>query len=577
MMNNVFLIPPVFIMFIGAIVMPLLPRMLRSIAFIFTTLGALAIIVTLPDGLEYKMQFMMYELILIKADSLSKIFGFIFALIAAAGGIYSYHLKEAGQKSAALLYSGSAIGVTFAGDFFTLFFFWEIMAFASAYLVWANKTKESDKAGYRYLITHVFGGSLLLTGILLHVQQTGSFEVSLIENNGSLSSWLILAGVALNAALPPLHAWLPDAYPRATVTGAVFLSSFTTKSAVYVLARMFAGWEVLIYLGTIMAIYGVLYAVIVSDIREILAYHIVSQVGYMVTGVGIGTALALNGTVAHAFSHILYKALLFMGAGAVLYSTGKSNMTQLGGLGRFMKATVVLYMVGAFSISGFPLFNGFTSKSLIIAGASEAHLDAVMMLLLAVSIGTFLSTGLKLPYFTWFWRDPVTKPHRPVPMNMILGMGLVAFLCLLFGVYPDLLYRFLPYDAEYDPYNWYHLTESVQILVFTFFGFWILRKMLHPHTEIALDIDWFYRRPVKIYKWIFVELTDIIYRNTEKLIQTTATKVAAWGQNPFTLSADRESDEEYTPDKYRPLTGYMVNTVLVLFLTAVGLGLFFYL
>jgi len=250
--------------------------------------------------------------------------------------------------------------------------------------------------GLRYLLVHLFGGSLLLAGILGQVQTTGGIALQLLEA-GRLSSWLILGGIAVNAAIPPLHAWLSDAYPRATVTGAVFLSAFTTKSAVYLLARVAPGWEILIALGVIMALYGVIFAVLANNIREILAYHIISQVGYMVAGVGIGTPLALNGAVAHAFSHILYKALLFMGAGMVLHATGRSRLTELGGLAGKMPLTLWLYMVGAFSISGFPLFNGFISKSMVVSAALDARYQATYLLLVLASVGTFLSIGLKLP------------------------------------------------------------------------------------------------------------------------------------------------------------------------------------
>lgn len=323
-MSNI-MIPPAFIMLVGALILPFLSKKLRSSAFVIITALTLYQVWTLPmDGTVISAKLMSYELVLCKSDALSRVFGIIFAFICMGGGIYAFHIKETGQQVAALIYAGGALGVTFAGDFFTLFIFWEMMALGSTYLIWARRTKASHRAGFRYLLYHVMGGGILFAGLLIHIAKTGNILVTSFKpEDAGLSSWLILLGVIINAAVPPLHTWLADAYPKATVTGAVFLSAFTTKTAVYVLARLFPGWEILLILGVIMTLYGVIFAVLANDIRGILAYHIISQVGYMVAGIGIGTTMAINGAVSHAFSHILYKALLFMGAGMVLYTTGR--------------------------------------------------------------------------------------------------------------------------------------------------------------------------------------------------------------------------------------------------------------
>ena len=371
------------------------------------------------------------------------------------------------------------------------------MAFASTFLIWFRREPASLKAGFRYLLMHIFGGLLLLAGIFLHYKNTGSMAFELIPKAGAgFAEYLILSGFALNAAVFPLHAWLPDAYPEATVTGAVFMCAFTTKTAVYVLARGFPGFDVLAIMGTAMTIYGVCYATIENDMRRILSYHIISQVGYMVAGVGIGTELAINGACAHAYAHILYKALLFMGAGSVLMMTGTSKLNQLGGLYKYMPLTLIFYVIGGISISGFPLFSGFVSKSMIVAGAGEAHHPVLMVLLLLASVGTFLSVGLKLPYFAWFGKDCGLKPKEP-PANMLWAMGLTSFLCFFIGVYPKALYDLLPFKeaaAEYHPYSAPHLSETVQLLLFTGLGFFLLLKRLQPEAKINLDFDWFYRK-----------------------------------------------------------------------------------
>ncbi len=476
-----------------ALVLPVLPRIARSVLTVLVPLVLLAMLTQIEQGARITVSLAGFELVLFQVNKVNFVFGVIFLLISAVASLYAWHIRDASQQFAAVIYAAGAIGVTFAGDFLTLLIFWELMAVASSWLVFARRRPESTRAGFRYLLVHVFGGSVLFGGILMLYGQTGSLLLTALTPEQGLAAWLILIGVAVNVALPPLHPWLPDAYPQATVTGAIFMSALTTKSAVYVLMILFPGWPILVYGGVIMALYGVVYAVLANDIRQILAYHIVSQVGYMVTGVGIGTTLSLNGTAAHAYSHILYKALLFMGAGAVIQATGKSKLTELGGLATKMRAVVVLFMIGAFSISGFPLFNGFISKSIIVSSAGKAHLEAAFLLLTLASVGTFLHTGLKIPVFT-FWAEKRNLEVKPLPWNMYAAMGIVAFLCTFYGVLPNALYRMLPYDMDYHPYTAYHLIESVQLLTFTFIGFWVLRGKLAGEPYIALDTDWFYRR-----------------------------------------------------------------------------------
>jgi multicomponent Na+:H+ antiporter subunit D len=501
---------PGLIYILGALLIPLFKGKSRNLyllllpilAFLnllFTSKGLL-----ISAGKTWVFPFLGYELILGRIDKLSLVFAYIFVIASLCMIIYSLHIKESGQHVASHIYVGSTLGVVFAGDLLTLFFFWEMMAWSALYLIWYRKTKASYRAGFRYILVHVFGGLFLLGGILIHLHETGSlaFEIFPWGETSSqfhLGSILILLSFLINAAVPPLHAWLPDAYPEATVTGAVYLTAFTTKSAIYTLIRGFPGLEILIWLGAIMAVYGVVFAVLENDIRRLLAYHIISQVGYMVCGVGMGTIgtvagkLAINGAVAHAFCHILYKALLFMGAGAVLEVTGRSKLSELGGIYKYMPITFHLYMIGAYSISGFPLFNGFISKTMIIQASAMSHMPIIWIMLEGASIGTFLHTGLKLPWGTWFSREkPICNAKEP-PLNMLIGMGITAFLCILLGVYPKLLYEQLPYSFNYEPYTISHIVSVSQLLGFTFIGFWILRKKLYGEPMITLDTDWFYR------------------------------------------------------------------------------------
>jgi multicomponent Na+:H+ antiporter subunit D len=490
---TLFEIPPFLIFLVGGLVLPLFPRRLRPGLFLLPPLLSLVIIANIGTGTILTVDFLQFELTLLRVTELNWIFGVIFSLISAVAGVYALHLDDWRQQVAASLYASGALCVTFAGDFLTLYVGWELMAVASTFLIWARGTPESVAVGIRYFLVHLFGGVMLLGGILLHYAEAGSLELVAFAPWQSFAATLVLIGVGVNVAIPPLHAWLSESYPTATVTGAIFLSALTTKSAVYVLTALFPGWGILIGMGVLMALYGVVYAVLANDIRGILAYHIISQVGYMVAGVGIGTEMSINGTTAHAFSHILYKALLFMGAGVVLHTTGKSKLTELGGLYGKQRLVFWLYMIGAFSISGFPLFNGFISKSMIVSAAGYEKLDVAALLLILASIGTFLHTGLKLPYWTWFGRDSGLTPGK-TPANMIWAMGGAALLCTFFGVYPWLLYSALPYpEVLYNPFQVYHFIEMIQLLVFTFVAFWIFRKQLAGEPYLAIDFEYFYR------------------------------------------------------------------------------------
>ena len=434
-----------------------------------------------------------FQLVWFHADRLSLLFSLVFAIVALVGFLYGSHRMRAGEAAAALLYAGSAIATVLAGDWITFFVFWEAMAFSSLALIWQAGTVRSRRAGMRYLLVHATGGALLFCGIALHLAGGGDTSLAALAS-GSPPFWLILGAVAINAAIPPLHAWLTDAYPEASTSASVFLSAFTTKTAVYALLRLFPGTEILIPLGAAMALYGVVFAVIENDIRRLLSYHIVSQVGYMVTAVGIGTPLALNGAASHAFSHILYKALLFMGAGAAIEATGLRRLSDLGGISRQMRFAVAMYGIGALSISGAPLFNGFISKSMIVSAAGEEHLLWTELALVVAAVGTFLSVGLKLPWFAFFG-ERRGIPVRPLPTNLLAAMGIGGALCFLYGVFPHLLYSRLPYAATYVPYTLDHVVSTAQLLAATGLVFFLARKTLTPAPAMALDTDWLYRVP----------------------------------------------------------------------------------
>ncbi len=525
---------PGLLLILGAWVLPFLKGRVRHAAMLVLPAAALVDCILMTPGTYGVASFLGQDLVFGRVDDLSLVFSYVFSIMAFVGMVYALHVKDVFQHVSALTYVGGALGVTFAGDFLSLYVFWELMAISSALLVWLRREPSAVAAGFRYLLVHVFGGLVLLAGIVIHWSETGSLA---FEDMGAFAggmAWvLILVAFLLNAAVPPLGAWLPDAYPEATVTGAVFMTAFTTKSAVYVLIRGFAGTDLLVWVGAAMAVYGVVYAVLENDARRLLAYHIISQVGYMVCGVGIGTALAINGATAHAFAHILYKALLFMGAGAVMQMTGRRKLSEMGGLYRTMPVTLGLYMIGAFAISAVPLFSGFVSKSMVVSAAGEEHLTTIFLMLTLASAGTFLHTGLKLPYYMFFGRDSGLRAEEP-PRNMLVAMGLAAVACVLIGVFPGLLYAHLPNPTEYVPYTLVHVTNALGMLAFTALGFFLLLKHLDPESKISLDTDWFYRRgSTGLVTLVLGPLTRVEYRFIGEIYEFLIRRPVLGGANLF--------------------------------------------
>lgn len=485
------LLHPGLILIAGGLLIGVLRAQARTTAVLAVPLLALWALWNLPLSVAWQVAWLDYTLTPVTLDRLSRLFATIFGLMAFGGGLYALRQTSRLEIPAAYVYAGSAIGVTLAGDLVTLFIFWELMTVGSALVIWSNGTRESYAAGMRYVMIHLFGGMLLFAGIVTQVMTTGDVAFARMSAD-SLATMLILAGFLVNAGAPPLSAWLPDAYPEGSWSGTVFLSAFTTKTAVYVLMRGFPGTELLIWVGLFMVFYGIVYALLENDMRRILAYSIVNQVGFMVAGIGIGTEMALNGAAAHAFTHIIYKALLLMSAGAVLMATGRRKCSELGGLFHSMPLTTLCGTIGALAISSFPLTSGFISKSMVSQAAADGHLLAVWLALAAASAGVFLHAGIKFPWFVFFQKDSGLRPPDP-PASMRWAMVLFAFLCIALGVWPDPLYAMLPYTVNYVPYTAAHVLTQLQLLLFSGLAFFVLLSWLRRTPTVTLDTDWLWR------------------------------------------------------------------------------------
>jgi multicomponent Na+:H+ antiporter subunit D len=511
-------VPPAFIFIVGGLLVPFIKGKWKSAYLLLIPVIGFINLISIPEGTHWVAKFLGYDVVFGRVDRLSLLFGYIFHLISFIALLYALHVKDDLQHVAGLIYAGSALGVVFAGDIFSFFVFWEMLTVSSVMLIWTRRTRASTYAGYRYVLVHAAGGLCLLAGIVLYVNQTGSIEFGYIGLNG-LASYLIFIGFGVNCAWPILHPWLTDAYPEATITGVIFLSAFTTKTAVYALARAFPGTGALIWIGAIMTGFPIFYAVIENDLRRVLAYSLINQVGFMVCGIGIGTALAINGAVAHVFNDVLFKALLFMSMGAVMYRTGKINGTALGGLYRTMPFTCICCMVGAASISAFPLFSGFVSKSMVMDAAAEGHMRIIWFILLFASAGVFHHAGIKIPFFAFFGHDSGMRP-KEAPVNMLLAMGITAFLCIFIGSFPGPLYSLLPYPVDYAPYTAPHVLGQTQLLFFSALAFsLLLLSGIYPGEQrcVNLDTDWFYRKGGRLFYYIMDKVFNSLNRASERV------------------------------------------------------------
>jgi multicomponent Na+:H+ antiporter subunit D len=456
---------------------------------LFITLSGLACITFQEPGISgWVVPFLPgMDLILLSADELSTVVGYIFAGISVLAIIYSSEERRLSHQMAILAQIGSGIGIVFAGDFITLFLFWELLALSSLLLIW-HGGQDAGGPGYRYALMHILGGAFLLAAIAMQYAETGSLLVDLASPGSAL---LFIIGIGMNAAIVPLHAWLPDSYPKASIVGSVILCIFTTKAAVYLLARTLPGSEAVMYLGAIMVVYGLVFALLQDDMRSLLSYHIISQVGYMVAAIGIGSTLAINGGIAHLFNHILYKALLFMVVGAIIFQTGRHRLSELGGLRKMMPITFGASIIASAAIAGVPGLNGYISKEMIVYAAAEGGYFTLETLLLIGSVGTFLSF-VKLNYYAFMKERPglvSTDPPRP----MLIAMVMTAFACILYGVYPWVLFSILPYPITHDVFSPAHVIETILIFTAVLLNLWVARSMIRKPTYIPPDLMDLYR------------------------------------------------------------------------------------
>jgi multicomponent Na+:H+ antiporter subunit D len=563
-------VPPFVPVLVAALLLPFLGRRLgHAVAGLLT--GAVVPYVWLADSGAYFTEFGLFgfETVIVNVDPFSTLMGLIFAFIGAVGVAYSYFSEAENLQTAfALTYVASSLGAVFGGDWLTLIFFWELMAVTSTLLVWHYGGK-AVRAGFRYAILHGIGGTLFLGAVVWHFTETGTFLFASVPGGpetaglaGPVAPILAALGVGVNVGFVGLHAWLPDTYPRPHIAASVFLCVYTTKTGVYGMYRVFPqdGNVAVAYMGGIMAVFGATMALFQNDMRRLLSYHIQSQVGYMVAGVGIGSALAQSGAFAHVFNHILYKGLLFMTAGVVIYRTGEESLKKLGGLAREMPITAGAFTVAALSIAGFPGFNGFVSKGIVISAShytfekGPIHVGefyTLELLLLIGGVGTFMSF-IKFGYYAFFhgeYDGDVKDANRGQSVAMVL----VAGLCVFYGIFDGALFAILPFDVTdgavvnkiYKTYTVTHIVEGLALAVLGLVGFRLVKKPLSGLGKVP-DVDKLYN-PATFYgtRYLVVGVTELYARVDDAAVALAKQSVAAAKNPEATLASvtGRESVE----------------------------------
>ena len=554
-------LPPAVVLFALAVVTDRLPRRLGHVLAVLVSLSLAAWLLTVPAGLHLRTTLFGFEVVLFAVDIYSRLLGVTLAFVATVGVGYTFAVGDDRRQTAlALAYVGAGLGVAFAGDWLSLVVFWELMAVCATVFVWYRTSDR--RSGVRYAIYHELGALALIAGVVTHYVAVGTFLFGDGVTPG-LPALLVALGIGLNACFLGLHVWLVDTYPRTHVATSVVLAAVTTKVGVYTIVRAFPdGQPALAYVGGGMVLFGVTLAVLQSDMRRLLSYHIVSQVGYMVAGFGVGGALADAGAMAHLVNNVLYKSLLFMVAGVVIVRSGEESLKDVGGLARTMPKTAVVFAVAAFSIAGLPGFNGFISKGMVIDGIENAGLRVLWYALVVGGVGTVISF-VKFGYYAFLddESDAEYTDLRPIELG---ALGSVAAVCILIGVLPGFLFKLLPdagvTGAKPFAVSQFLKTGGVTVAgVVVFFG---IRTRLSHITPVA-DLDTVYHPAGEYLRTTSVSVAGSI----EDTINNIGTRIHD-GVRRILQGFRPRSERELTgtPDSGRPIGRGILAIVLTLVL-----------
>ena len=505
------LLHPGIVLILAGAVIALLPKTASRYLLPLGALAALAALLGTDKGLSVEVPFAgELKLSLFVCDEISWFFGLVFAVIGVIGSVYSMDKGRRGEKAASAVYAGSALMTVFAGNMLTFIIFWEVMAVASIYMVFQGNGPDARRSSYRYMVMHLFGGNMLLAGVML-LSAGITAAVGPVTDTDSLPYWLMFIGTGVNCALPPFHTWVADSYPQATPESQLFMGSYTTKVAVYAMIRFFAGTEWLVIFAAVTAVLAACMALIENDLRKLLSYHIVSQVAMMVAGLAAGGDVGAAGAAMHAAFNILYKGVLLMAAGNIFTDLGLRYITDMGGLARKMPVTAVCAFIASFAIAGVPYFSGFASKALIMDALHAGGFNMSYILVTMAGVGTWLSITMRINYFVF-----IKKPERELPAGAatgrvpackVLAMAAATVLVVITGIRPEMCYDMLSMDASHL-FAADHVLEYIGLFAGATVPFVLLRTFMAPHEGINLDVDRFYR--ITLYRGVFA-LSDVVH------------------------------------------------------------------
>jgi len=531
---------PTGIFWLGALLAAVRHDSARWIALITPVIAALAAVTLLAPGVSADWQVMNYTVAAVRVDAMTLVFVGLFHLAGFLTALYSLEHTDRAQAAAMLGYVGSGIGAVLAGDLVMLWLFWEMLALTSVVLVWARRTPEATAAGIRYLVFNVTSGVTLLAGIAFLATTGHDLAIGPIALD-SAGGWLVLAAFGIKCGFPLLHNWIPDAYPRAALTGSVILVAITTKVGVYSLARAFAGEELLLVIGSAMIVWPLVYVLVEDDLRRVLAYSLMIQIGLMVAAIGAGNDIALDGATLHVVMDVLFKMLLFMALGAVLIQAGTVRASELGGLGRKMPWTMGFVVVGVLANSAVPGTGAFVSKKLLLGGIEHAGVGPLWYGALAgVSALGMLYVGVRVLYEAF-----LRRPERPVEADdaswpMCLAMGAIAVLLLITGLFPGLTDALRPLGSDYQPVKPTKILDQFQLLLFATLTYVVLggRGLGLPASgrRTLLDAEWLYRKLIPTLARRGAALLESVSENIASMIQNTERRP---GSEPVAYSLAR--------------------------------------
>lgn len=398
-------------------------------------------------------------------DQLNLFFALLVVSTFLFSGIYSLKYMERDHHlghyyTLYLMLSGSVLGLVLTGDIFNMFVMIEIMTFACVALAaFRSQQKGALEASFKYLVIGSMGSSFTLFGITLLYAQCHTLNMAQLSSilstthtpTTTLALGMLVAGFGVKAYLVPFHTPAADSYTVAPASVSMMFSGMVNKAGVYGMIRLLyiifrsmdstAVQTLLTVIGAVTMFVGVTMALSQHDFKRLLAFHSISQIGYVITAAGLGTALGLTGGLFHAMNHTLFKGLLFLCAGAVFYATGSTNLDELGGLSKRMPKTTICFLVGAFSIAGLPPFNGFASKWMIYQATYEkavttGHIGYALVTVVALVVSVMtLASFIKVTQAVFFGQTPLTcRKAKEVPFAMRLPMWIMSVLCLLTGV-----------------------------------------------------------------------------------------------------------------------------------------------